>query len=63
VHLTAFRAGDAAFARFFATGKDNTGLLTANAMFPQGGTWRLFAQFQVDGQTHTAAFTVVVPAR
>jgi len=61
VHLTAFRAGDLAFARFLATGKDSTGLLTADAVFPGSGTWRLFAQFQVDGQQHTAAFTVVVP--
>jgi hypothetical protein len=63
VHLTAFRAGDLAITRFLAIGKDSAGLLTANAMFPLSGTWRLFAQFQVDGQAHTAAFTVVVPAR
>jgi hypothetical protein len=63
VHLTAFRAGDLAFARFFATGKDGSGQLTANAMFPESGTWRLFARFQVDGQPHTASFTVAVPAR
>jgi hypothetical protein len=63
VHLTAFRAGDLAFARMFATGKDNAGLLTANAVFPGSGTWRLFARFQVNGQPHTAAFTVVVPER
>ncbi|MEV4313688.1 hypothetical protein [Actinocrispum sp. NPDC049592] len=62
-HLTAFRAGDLAFTRFLATGKDDAGSLTANAMLPASGTWRLFAQFQVDGQVHTAAFTVVVPAR
>lgn len=61
VHLTAFHAGDLAFAHFFATGKDSTGLLTANAVFPENGTWRLFARFQVNGQPHTAAFTVVVP--
>lgn len=62
VHLTAFRAGDLAFARIFSTGKDSTGTLTANASFPESGSWRLFAQFQVDGQLHTAAFTIVVPA-
>jgi len=61
VHLTAFRVGDLASARFLATGKDSTGLLTADAVFPGSGTWRLFARFQVDGQQHTAAFTVVVP--
>ncbi|KAA2252242.1 hypothetical protein F0L68_36515 [Solihabitans fulvus] len=61
-HLTAFRVGDLALTRAFSTGKDSAGLLTANAMFPGSGTWRLFAQFQVDGQQHTAAFTVVVPA-
>ena len=62
VHLTAFHAGDLAFARILSTGKDSAGTLTANAVFPRSGTWRLFAQFQVAGQLHTAAFTVVVPA-
>jgi hypothetical protein len=62
VHLTAFHAENLAFARFLSTGKDNAGQLTANAVFPESGTWRLFAQFEVDGQAHVAAFTVVVPA-
>jgi hypothetical protein len=62
VHLTAFHAGDLAFAKIFSTGKDGTGTLTANALFPESGTWRLFAQFQVNGQVHTAALTVDVPA-
>lgn len=62
VHLTAFRAGDLAFAHIFSTGKDRAGMLTANALFPESGTWRLFAQFQLNGQLHTAAFTLVVPA-
>ncbi|GAB3892729.1 hypothetical protein GCM10029964_068040 [Kibdelosporangium lantanae] len=61
-HLTAFHAGDLAFGRFLSTGKDNAGRLTADAVFPESGTWRLFAQFEVDGQAHVAAFTVVVPA-
>ncbi|MEV6609562.1 hypothetical protein [Kutzneria sp. NPDC051319] len=60
VHLTAFRAGDLASAHLFSTGRDDTGTLTANALFPESGTWRLFAQFQLNSQLHTAAFTVVV---
>lgn len=62
VHLTAFRAGDLAFAHIFSTGKDVAGMLTANALFPESGTWRLFAQFQLNGRLHTAAFTVLLPA-
>jgi hypothetical protein len=33
--------------------------LTANVVFPGSGTWKLFAQLQVNGQLHTAAFTVM----
>lgn len=62
LHLTAFRAGDLAFARFFSTGKDATPALTANAVFPEAGVWRLFAQFRIGGRPHTAMVTVVVPA-
>jgi hypothetical protein len=61
VHLVAFRAGDLAFAHILPTGRDGSGNLTATAMFPESGTWRLFAQFQTNGVLHTTAFTIVVP--
>jgi hypothetical protein len=63
-HLTAFRAGDMAFARILSTGRVTgdglAGALTAQALFPESGTWRLFVQFQIGTQIHTAAFTVNV---
>jgi hypothetical protein len=31
--------------------------LRFGATFPSAGRYRLFLQFQVDGQVHTAAFT------
>ena len=65
-HLTAFRVGDMAFARILSTGRssaDNgTGPLTAQALFPESGTWRLFVQFELGDKMHTAAFTVNVPS-
>lgn len=64
-HLTAFRVGDAAFAHLLSTGRSGgaggSGALTADALFPESGTWRLFVQFQTAGKLHTAAFTVDVP--
>jgi hypothetical protein len=65
-HLTAFRVGDMAFARILSTGRVTgdglAGALTAQALFPESGTWRLFVQFEIGTQFHTAAFTVNVPA-
>lgn len=65
-HLTAFRSGDAAFARALSTGRSaggpsGAGALTARILFPESGTWRLFVQFETAGVQHTAAFTVDVP--
>jgi hypothetical protein len=65
-HLTAFRAGDGAFARALSTGRSaggpsGAGALTAKILFPEAGTWRLFVQFEISGAVHTAAFTVDVP--
>jgi hypothetical protein len=62
-HLTAFRIGDGAFAHVLSTGRagaGSSGALTATALFPESGTWRLFVQFQTAGTLHTAAFTVLV---
>lgn len=64
-HLTAFRLGDGAFAHLLSTGRaavaGGNGPLTAEALFPRSGTWRLFVQFQTGGTLHQAAFTVNVP--
>ncbi|WP_194908623.1 hypothetical protein [Catenulispora rubra] len=65
-HLTAFHAGDAAFARALSTGRSaggtaGAGDLTATIQFPEPGAWRLFVQFKTSGAEHTAAFTVEVP--
>lgn len=63
-HLTAFRVGDLAFARILSTGRSSAdngaGPLTAQALFPESGTWRLFVQFELGTTMHTAAFTVNV---
>lgn len=71
-HLTAFRAGDGAFAHLLATGRASgassapstpsaPGPLTTRALFPESGTWRLFVQFETGGTLHQAAFTIDVP--
>jgi hypothetical protein len=62
VQLTAFHAGDLARARIQPNGGiGQDGALTAEASFPEGGTWRVFAQFDLAGALHTAAFTLTVP--
>jgi len=61
-HLTAFHAGDLAFAHLHPQGAvngDHGGpKLTFEAMLPKSGDWRLFVQFQTGGVLHTAAVTV-----
>jgi hypothetical protein len=61
-HLTAFHAGDLAFAHLHpmgATHGNNGGpALTFSASLSEAGPWRLFLQFQVGGRVHTAAFTL-----
>jgi hypothetical protein len=63
VHLTAFHAGDLAFAHIFTLGgvQQGGGAMTAEALFPESGTWRVFAQFELSGYVHTAALSIVVP--
>lgn len=62
VHLTAFHAGDLAFAHVLSLGgvDASTGDLTAEALFSESGTWQVFAQFELAGSIHTAALTVDV---
>lgn len=61
-HLSAFHAGDLAFAHLHPSGAghgDHGGPdLTFDAEFSASGTWRVYVQFQTDGVLHTAAFTV-----
>ncbi|MEY9964270.1 antitoxin (DNA-binding transcriptional repressor) of toxin-antitoxin stability system [Streptacidiphilus sp. MAP12-16] len=63
-HLTAFHAGDSAFAHLHPTtamGGDRGGpSLAFQAELAKAGGWRLFLQFQTAGTLHTAAITVHV---
>jgi hypothetical protein len=63
-HLTAFHAGDLAFAHLHPQGTvngDHGGpTLTFEAELPKPGSWRLFLQFQTAGTLHTAAITLAV---
>jgi hypothetical protein len=63
-HLTAFHAGDAAFAHLHPTtvvdGDHGGPDLAFHAELPKPGKWRLFLQFQDAGALHTAALTLDV---
>ncbi|MFJ5230134.1 hypothetical protein ACIQBJ_09565 [Kitasatospora sp. NPDC088391] len=65
-HLTAFHAGDRAFAHLHpetkATGAGGGPTLPFHAELPAPGDWRLFLQFQTGGTLHTAALTLNVAA-
>jgi len=52
-HLVALRRGDLAFLHVHPDART----LRFMAEFPTAGTYRLFLQFKVDGQVHTAVFT------
>ncbi|MEV8098301.1 hypothetical protein [Kitasatospora sp. NPDC085879] len=60
-HLTAFHAGDQAFAHLHpqaAEGAAGGPELTFHAELPKPGDWRLHLQFQTGGTLHTAALTL-----
>jgi hypothetical protein len=63
-HLSAFHAGDLAFAHLHpegvADGDHGGPKLTFDAAFPSNGSWRMYVQFQTDDTLHTAVFTVDV---
>ncbi|MFD8599016.1 hypothetical protein ACFV1L_28840 [Kitasatospora sp. NPDC059646] len=66
-HLTAFHAGDQAFAHLHpenpaAAGAGGGPTLSFHAELPKAGDWRLFLQFQTGGTLHTAALTLNVAA-
>jgi hypothetical protein len=63
-HVTAFHAGDLAFAHLSPAAKDSArgpSTLVTQALFPARGTWRVFVTFQTTGPPSTAVFTVDVP--
>ncbi len=55
-HLVALREGDLAFLHVHPT-EDATGGAAFDATFPTQGRYRLFLQFQVEGEIQTVAFT------
>jgi hypothetical protein len=61
-HLTAFHAGDLAFAHLHpqtpATGDHGGPELSFHAELGRPGDWRLFLQFRTAGRLHTAALTL-----
>ncbi|MFI6847092.1 hypothetical protein ACIBJD_20985 [Kitasatospora sp. NPDC050467] len=62
-HLTAFHAGDQAFAHLHPEAKAEAGgaggpTLAFHAELPAAGDWRLFLQFQTGGQLHTVGLTL-----
>ncbi len=63
-HIVAFHTGDLAFAHLTPAdkvpGQADVSALTTQALFPAGGTWRVYAQFQTAGPTQTVAFTIDV---
>ncbi len=63
-HLTAFHAGDTAFAHLHpttqVTGDHGGPDLSFHAELPAAGNWRLFLQFKAGGTLHTAAVTLHV---
>ncbi|MER6400300.1 hypothetical protein ABT263_30300 [Kitasatospora sp. NPDC001603] len=64
-HLTAFHAGDQAFAHLHPQARAEAGstggpTLSFHAELPTGGDWRLFLQFMTGGTLHTAALTLRV---
>lgn len=64
-HLTAFHAGDQAFAHLHPETKAEAGgtggpTLPFHAELPTGGDWRLFLQFQTGGTLHTVGLTLRV---
>ncbi|MFJ5922823.1 hypothetical protein ACIQF6_09470 [Kitasatospora sp. NPDC092948] len=65
-HLTAFHAGDQAFAHLHPETPVTPGgggpTLSFHAELPKPGDWRLFLQFRTGGTLHTAALTLNVAA-
>lgn len=56
-HLVALREGDLAFLHVHPTSEPGDPQISFGATFPTQGRYRLFLQFQVDGEVQTVAFT------
>lgn len=67
-HLVALRGGDLAYLHVHPGGEPGDGTtkpgptITFAAEVPSAGTYRLFLDFQHQGEVHTAEFTVTTPA-
>lgn len=57
-HLVLLRAGDLGFAHVHPDAEPVDGKLRFWATLPSKGSYRAFLDFKVDGEVHTAAFTV-----
>ena len=60
-HLVALREGDLAFLHVHPTDEAGSSEIGFAATFPTEGRYRLFLQFQHDGEVQTVAFTQDVP--
>ncbi|MER2205163.1 MAG: hypothetical protein ABS980_14425, partial [Rhodococcus sp. (in: high G+C Gram-positive bacteria)] len=61
VHVTAIHAQTLAFADLTPLGSDQQGPeFDVPAKLSKSGDWRLFIEFQAQGQLHTAAITVAL---
>jgi len=60
-HLVVLRASDLAYVHAHPTASEGFGpVVPFGVLFPSAGDYRMFLQFQHEGQVHTAEFTVVV---
>ncbi len=59
-HLVVLRAGDLGYLHVHPLDDVDAPSIGFAAAFPTAGTYRLFLDFSVDGEVHTAAFTVDV---
>jgi AhpD family alkylhydroperoxidase len=60
-HLVVLRSGDLAYVHAHADEAAGDRAIGFDVAFPTAGTYRLFLDFAVDGEVHTADFTVLVP--
>jgi hypothetical protein len=60
-HLVVLRSGDLAYVHAHADETADDRTIGFDVAFPTAGTYRLVLDFAVDGEVHTADFTVQVP--
>jgi len=59
-HLVALREGDLAFLHVHPDAQEEPGVIPFTAHFPTPGRYRLYLQFQHDGEVRTAEYTLAV---